>query len=192
MESVDLGVCRGQFFPADPDRVVVLLPGAGYTVLAPLLWFAREAAQAQGWSVLQVSDSWDRSVEAEQWVDDRLQAALHHVGDVDKLVLITKSLSSLALPVAVEREIPGVWLTPLLGRDAVRAALAASRAPTLVVGATADPTWDSEFVAGLTNVEVVEIEGSDHALQHAQDVATSIDYVARVTENISGFLAGLS
>lgn len=191
MESVDLGICRGQFFLGDADRAVVLLPGAGYGVLAPLLWFAREAAQAQGWPVLQVDDSWDRTVEPERWVDDRLQAALEHMGGVKELVLITKSLSSLALPAAAERDIPGVWMTPLLGRAEVRAALGAIQAPTLVMGATADPTWDSSFVESLANIEVVQIEGSDHALQHADDLDKSIDNLRLVVHNIESFLARL-
>ena len=36
----------------DPDRCAVLLPGVRYFSQAPLLWFAREAAQARGWSVV--------------------------------------------------------------------------------------------------------------------------------------------
>jgi hypothetical protein len=191
MKEVGLGVCRGHYFDGDPTRTVVLLPGAGHTVFAPLLWFAREVAQAQGWAVLQVSDSWDRSVEAEQWVEDRLYAALAYVGDVANLILITKSLSSLALPAAVERGIAGVWLTPLLGQDSVRAALPAVQTPRLVVGATADPTRDSQFVSGLANVDVVEIEGSDHMLQHAYDVDESLEYLRRVTDSIDDFIAGL-
>jgi hypothetical protein len=37
MEDVDLGVCRGRSYAGDPDRVVVILPGALLPV-APLLW----------------------------------------------------------------------------------------------------------------------------------------------------------
>jgi hypothetical protein len=40
----------------DPARCVVLLPGARYNSQAPLLWFAREAAQAEGWSVLELDE----------------------------------------------------------------------------------------------------------------------------------------
>ncbi|GBE24046.1 hypothetical protein BMS3Bbin02_00311 [bacterium BMS3Bbin02] len=192
MDDVDLGICGGQYFAGDPDRVAVLLPGARYVPAAPLLWFARVAAQGQGWSVLQVWDQWDRSVEAEQWVADRLEAALNYVGDDSRVLLITKSITSLALPAAVERGLPGLWLTPLLGRESVRAALKAAEAPTLAVGATADPTWDSEFVSGLLNIEVIEIVAADHSLQHATDVATSINYLRLVTEGIQTFLGRLS
>ena len=40
----------------DPDRCAVLLPGVRYFSQAPLLWFAREAAQARGWSVVEVDE----------------------------------------------------------------------------------------------------------------------------------------
>ena len=40
----------------DPNRCVVLLPGVRYFSQAPLLWFAREAAQARGWSVVEVDE----------------------------------------------------------------------------------------------------------------------------------------
>ena len=191
MEDVDLGVCRGQRFGGDPDRIAVLLPGARYVPAAPLLWFARMAVQAQGWSVLQVWDEWDQSVEADQWVADRLEAALSYVGEVPNPLLIAKSLTSLALPTAVEHGIPGVWLTPLLNKEEVRAALQAAQAPTLAVGATADPSWDSEFVSGLSNIEVIEIVGSNHVLQHPTDLTKSIDYLRLVTEGIEGFVGRL-
>ena len=40
----------------DPGRCAVLLPGIRYFSQAPLLWFAREVAQAQGWSVVEVDE----------------------------------------------------------------------------------------------------------------------------------------
>ena len=48
MNDGDLGVCAGRWYSGDPDRVAIVLPGAGYLPFAPLLWFAREAAQARG------------------------------------------------------------------------------------------------------------------------------------------------
>lgn len=192
MEEIDLGFCGGQFFDGDPDRVGVILPGAGYVPAAPLLWFAREALQAQGWSVLQVWDRWDRSVEARKWVQDRLDAALGYVEAATQLVLVAKSLTSFALPKAVELGLPGVWLTPLLNQEDVRSALAASRAPTLVAGGSADPTWDSEFVAGLENLDVVEIANADHALQLPGDPASSIEALGLTTERMGAFVKRLT
>jgi pimeloyl-ACP methyl ester carboxylesterase len=179
-------------FSGNPDSVAVLLPGAGYVPAAPLLWFAREAAQAHGWSVLQVWDEFDRIQDPEEWVADRLEAALAFVGEAGDRLVIAKALSSLALPATAAAAIPGVWFTPLLDREDVRAALEAVQAPTLVVGATADPTWDADFVANLENVEVVEIDGSNHVLAHATDPTRSIDYLRTVTQGVGSFIDRLS
>ena len=188
MEDVDLGVCRGQVFQGDPERFAVVLPGARYLPAAPLLWFAREALQALGWSVLQVWDEWDRSVEAHQWVDQRLEGGLREVGLVPTRLVVAKSLTTLALPAAVEQDLPGVWLTPLLNQEEVRGALADCTVPTLLVGGTGDPTWDSAFAAGLANVEVLEIPGADHGLQQPGDPTGSIDSLRIITERLRRFL----
>lgn len=79
MEDVGLGVCRGQLFSGDGDGAALLLPGAGYVPAALLLWFTRELLEANGWTVLQVWDEWDRSVEADQWVAERFHAGVLHL-----------------------------------------------------------------------------------------------------------------
>ena len=48
MRLVDLGPCAALLHEHDPDRCVVVLPGMRYTTQAPLLWFAREAAERHG------------------------------------------------------------------------------------------------------------------------------------------------
>lgn len=191
MQDVDLGVCKGHFFASDPSRVAILLPGAYYLPAAPLLWFGREALQANGWSVLQVWDQRSGGVDAQQWVDDRLQAALAHVGSGPRRLVLAKSLTSLALPAVAALGLPGVWLTPLLSRDNVRSGLASSQAPTLAIGGGADPTWDSKFAASLSDVEIVEIAQADHSLQLPGDTARSLEMLGAVTLAIDSFVARL-
>ncbi len=69
------------------------------------------------------------------------------------------------------------------------AALASSRAPTLVVEGTADRTSDSEFICNLASVEGLEIEDADPMLQHPRDLERSIDVLQVLTHHI-GRLAG--
>lgn len=146
--------------------------------------------QAKGWTVLQVSDEWDRSLDAGQWVAERLRAGLAHLGDGSTQLLVAKSLSTLALPASIEMGIPGIWLTPLLSQEVVRAALAANPGPGLVIGGTADSTWDSAFVTELS-VEVVEVEGADHGLQHPGDPLKSIDTLKMVVGRVGEFVEQL-
>jgi hypothetical protein len=45
--TVDLGPCRALLDRPEATSRVILLPGALYSVQAPLLWFAREIALAR-------------------------------------------------------------------------------------------------------------------------------------------------
>lgn len=191
MEDVDLGVCRGQLFPGNSNRAALLLPGARYVPAAPLLWYAREVLQANGWTVLQVWDEWDRSEDPVQWVSARVDAGLNHIGQGSPM-LVAKSLTTLALPTAVEKTLPGVWLTPLLGQEVVRAALPDVSGQTLLVGGTGDPSWDSQLAASLSGVQVCEIADADHGLQYANDPLRSIDVLKVITHRISEFIEELT
>ena len=190
MEDVDLGVCRGRWYAADPDRVAVVLPGARYLPFAPLLWFAREVASARGWSVLEVWDEYlDRAVDPRSWVEKRATAALDRANS-DRIVLVTKSITSGAVGMAAERGLPGVWLTPLLGNDEIAAGFDSLKAPALLVGGTADESWDAD-VARRGGHEVLELEGADHSLQLPEDPLGSIDALRTVAERMDAFVAAL-
>ncbi|PZR64020.1 MAG: hypothetical protein DLM71_04070 [Chloroflexi bacterium] len=97
---MDLGPCHGQAFDVGAERWAILLPGAGYTVTSPLLWFAREAALAGGWNVLAVSDTFNGTDDPLRWVEERAEAAIQHVDGPTPPLLIAKSLTSLAAPLA--------------------------------------------------------------------------------------------
>jgi hypothetical protein len=188
VEDVDLGVCRGRWYPADPERVVIVLPGARYLPFAPLLWFARETAARHGWSVLEVWDEYlDRSVDPVGWVAERAEAALARAGDA-RVLLVTKSLTSRAVILAGERALPGIWLTPLLHLEEVAAGFEQLSAPALLVGGTADESWRGD-VARRTEHELVEVEGGDHGLQIPGDPLASVDALRGIVERIDEFVA---
>jgi len=193
---VDLGVCRGQAFDAGADRWVILLPGANYPPTAPLLWFAREAALAGGWNVLAVSDTFNGTDDPLRWAEERAEAAIRHVDGTSRPLLIAKSLTSLAAPLAARLDLPAVWLTPLINAagtsvsQLVLDGLAAASAPCLLVGGTADPTSDAVIARSVPRAEVLEISGADHLLQIPGDVAGSVDALDRVVSAVATFIAG--
>lgn len=190
--DVDLGVCQGARFDIGADAWVILLPGARYPTTAPLLWFAREAALAAGRNVLAVLDSRDaNSGDPHQWTDERAEAALHHVGDGARPILIAKSITSLAAPLAARLGLPAVWLTPLLGEDAVVDGLAAATAPFLLIGGTADPSWDGARARSLRSAKVLEIADADHALQIPGDADRSLDALRGVSAAIAEFIGSV-
>ena len=188
MCPIDLNPGEAILHEGDPGRCAVVLPGVRYFNQAPLLWFAREAAEAAGWSVLELSERAPADEEPFAWMRDRAELALDSASEADTVVVIGKSLASAAAPLVAERGLPAVWLTPLLVRPEVVAALRAATAPALLVGSTADPTWsDGEQPEG-DAIEVLELEGLDHSLQVEGDPLASLDVLRAVTERIGEFL----
>ena len=172
----------------DPSRCAVILPGVRYFSQAPLLWFAREAAQAGGWSVVEVDERAPADVEPFAWMREQAKRALDAASDAELRVVIGKSLGSAAAPLVRG---PAVWLTPLLTQGEIVEALRTTEAPTLLVGSPDDPTWGEGAVPGKAALEVLELHGLDHSLQVSGDPRASLDVLARVTERVGAFLAAL-
>jgi hypothetical protein len=187
VKPIDLDPGEAILHEGDPERCVVLLPGVRYFSQAPLLWFAREAASAGGWSVLELSERAPAGEEPFDWIRDRAESALNATSAA-QVAMIGKSLGSAAAPLATQRALPAVWLTPLLIRPEVVSALAAADRPTLIVGSPADPTWGNGEVPEGEALEVMELDGLDHSLQVEGDPLASIDVLRDVTERIAAFL----
>jgi hypothetical protein len=174
----------------DAERRVVLLPGARYPTRAPLLWFAREVAVARGYGVLEVLDEPPAGEDPFAWARDRATRALDH-GPSPFDVVIGKSLSSDVADLAAERGLPAVWLTPLLDRPGIVAALARTGRPTLLVGSTGDPTWRAEALPPNVMLDVLELDGLDHSLQLPGDPQHSLKELRKVATRIDRFLGAL-
>ena len=191
LHQIDLEPGEAVLHAGDPARCVVLLPGVRYYSQAPLLWFARETAQAGGWSVLELSERAPAGREPFEWMRERAEQALARTG-AGAVAVIGKSLASAAAPLVGERGLPAVWLTPLLIRPEVVEALAAVTAPTLAIGSPADPTWANGAALGGGQLELLELPGLDHSLQVEGDPPASLDVLRRVSARIGAFLDALS
>src|SRR5690606_25913233 len=148
----------------EAERRVVILPGARYPTRGPLLWFAREVAVARGFGVLEVLDEPPAGADPFAWIRDRAQRALDH-RPAPTTVVIGKSLASAVADLAAARALPAIWLTPLLDRPAVAAAIAAATRPALLAGGTADPTWRPDAVGDSALLQFHEVADADHSLQ---------------------------
>lgn len=188
MERVDLGVCFGRFYAGDPDRVTLVLPGRWYPPAGPLLWFAREAAQLHGWSVLEVWDELWNDGDWLEWTKERARAGLAYASGTRRVV-VGKSLASAAAGVVAADRLPAVWLTPLLTEPEVEAAFAGLSARTLLIGGTADPTWDGDIARRTEGAEVLELDGADHSLQIPGDLQASLALLGEVATAVGEFLA---
>lgn len=187
MRAMDLNPGEAIFHDGDPERCVLVLPGVRYFSQAPLLWFAREAAQAAGWSVLELSERAPAGADPFGWMRERAQSALAAI-DAPQVVVVGKSLGSAGAPLVADRGLRAIWLTPLLVRPDVVSALNATRAPALAVGSAADPTWSDGKRPVNDLLEIVELAGLNHSLQAEGDPLASLDVLREVTERIAAFL----
>ena len=153
--------------PSQTAPVALLLPGAGYTVHGPLLYWPILAMTQAGWDVWSID--WHADVnglaprDAGQFVEDAVSQALHEMPDAPTAV-VGKSLGTYALPYFLDWEIQAAWITPILS-DA-RIADAARRASDrhLFVGGTADPTWRPEEISN-SHAAAIVVEEGNHSLE---------------------------
>lgn len=172
----------------DPDRLALVLPGREYTPARPLLHYAGAVLRARGWTVRELWWETPQGIsDYLGWVAGQLRQALERE-QASRVLLVGKSLGSCALPLAAERALPGVWLTPLLTVPEVAAALPRQTAPTLLVGGTADQLWDGEAARG-SGHQVLEIPGADHWLELPGDPLGSIGVLKEVIAAVDAFAA---
>lgn len=144
----------------------VVLPGRQYTPDGPLLFFAGQAALMRGWELRQVwweaSERGSLSIADEvKWVGDQLDAALD--GYSGRVLVVAKSLGTLAASRAAERGWDAAWLTPLLTeRQAVEPLLSYPAAQFVAIGSS-DPFFSQEVLDLLPGTRVV-VDG-DHVLR---------------------------
>ena len=191
MERLELGPAQAIRHPGDPDRCAVLLPGQFYPTRAPVLWFAREAVMAKGWSAIEVLGEPGLAPDPLRWEREGAERALE-AADAATVLVIGKSLASLLAESVSDRELPAAWLTPLLTDGRVIDGLARAGRPTLLVGGTADSVWDRSAIPSNSALETLELPDVDHALQVAGDPLASLEALGQMTEAVARLATGLS
>lgn len=169
-------------------RVAVLIPGRRYSPNHPLLYYARSVLETQGWSVEEV---WweEEDFASEEAVIKKATRTLEKVAHNNPLV-VGKSLGSLLLPYVVQRGWPAIWLTPLLNEPDLIAALKNAKAKTLLVGGTADDSWDSD-VAKASGQQVLELPGAHHGLEISGDPVASVELLKEIVAAMTLFVESL-
>jgi hypothetical protein len=187
----------------DPDdgpssRVAVVAPGSGYSPAHPLLEFARQSLVAHGWSVEQIW--WDEpgenlgTDERAAWVCDQVgQTLVSLSGDVDKVMIVAKSLGTMSAPIAAEHRLDAIWMTPLFPHEPSIQAIsanAAAGARQLLVGGLSDPSWDPVRARTL-GCEVVDLADATHFMHVPGDAVRSAQLHVEVARAVEAFLRGL-
>lgn len=174
-------------------RAAVVVPGLQYSADGPLLMFAGLAVERRGGSVRRISWTVPEFGDADNeraWVASQASEAVDTVvasTGVAAPVVIGKSLGSLAAPVAADRRLPAVWLTPVLTDEPTVAALRRAAAPYLLIGGTADQVWDGRLARSLTP-HVLEIGGADHGMFVPGRLLESAAVLGEVITAVEDFL----
>lgn len=175
----------------DPERVATLLPGQRYTTVHPLLHHPHAALRALGWTVRAVE--WTTSPDlatARQAAAELLDG--HEAPDETAAhLVVAKGLGTVAMPFAIQRDLPGVWLTPLLAsKDAADLRDAATRLGEdhLMIGGAVDPHWDRALAARI-RADYIEVPEADHDLEVPDDWRRNLETVEDLTAEIEYFAA---
>lgn len=175
-------------WPGDQDRVAIVLPGLGYTPDMPLLYWTAKVLHQDGWTIRQLWWSEPPSDRANWagWVAEHAGRAVDEAPDDAGVLMVGKSLGSLAVPLAAERSLPGIWLTPLLANSTELRAALSRIPPSLLVGGTADGSWDSA-AARDSGHRVCEVEGADHGMEIPGSPSDSLRALDRVLAAVGAF-----
>jgi hypothetical protein len=177
------------------DKLLILLPGRGYTVDHPLLYTLRKSALQSGWDVLSVQYGFaladrDLDVESISSLQEDVDAATTPVlsGGYNEVCIAGKSLGT---PLAAElakrltgRRVSLILFTPIGGATQGLGGLR-----TLAVGGTADPLYVPEMAADEPAIQWLVIEGVNHSLEHKDEWRASLDVLARVIGACEAFLS---
>ncbi|WP_166880101.1 hypothetical protein [Salinibacterium sp. ZJ450] len=165
--------------------VAVLLPGGRYPVEGPLLYWCAEMLAESGWHVEAVR--WDTTEQEPEdpvsFVESAVAAAFAAAPSASRRLIVAKSFGSFALPWAARNGVPGIWLTPILTSDAVRAGLLAATAADVAIGGDADDLWPNE-VADST-ARLITVSGANHALELAGDWRSSVSLQADLFDQVA-------
>lgn len=193
-------------------RHALVMPGIGYTVDRPLLYWATQALAAGGWHVSRLEISLEpqvgfpRAIAAlgdaiDAW-EEGARAAAGEAGEEPDLLVVAKSLSTLAYPHAASHGIRAALLTPVLvPPDADPAGSARVPVPgdaeyegapvrePLVCAGSADSLFDEARARRLSG-DVHVYPGANHSIEVPGDWARSIDYLKDVTGQVVRYAAG--
>lgn len=178
------------WFANDPSATAraLVLPGGGYTVDHPVLFWSCQVLAQAGYRVVTMRWQPDDRAETDPraFVEEGADVLDAAAGPAPVTLVVGKSLGTYAAGWASVRRYPAVWLTPVLTDASVAAALNTYSAPGLLIGGTDDGLWDPA-AAKATPLEVLELSGADHALHHRGDWRTSVTTLKRTLEAVEAF-----
>lgn len=159
-----------------------MLPGGSGGVFQSALYWATVALVDSGWDV-HVAHWSARPDEHE--VRSAASAGLERLASRGDLLVLGKSLGSLAAPEVTLAGVRAIWLTPLMERGPVVEAIGSGDVGTLLVAGTDDPSWRRP--PDRDGLHIREIVGANHGLLIPGDWRRSLAALGEVIESIVDF-----
>ena len=179
---------------SERDTLMVLLPGRGYKIDAPLLFYHKMLAWQLGYDTLLIEYGFHVAQadfelgnipqihnETQQIIE---QALASH--EYKNIIFVGKSLGT---PIAAmlantyDKTSKVILLTPIQRSQEI-----VQKAPTLAVIGTADRVYDADMIVDTDIVTWAVYEGLDHALHKPNDLMHSLEQVQHIMARCEDFL----
>jgi hypothetical protein len=185
----------------ETNDLVIVLPGAGYTTQAPLLYFTTGVFYNKGFDVLHINYTFSRqemsALDERDFARDVQLTIDNAIKDkkYNNYYVVAKSIGTKALSYVLENTIFNdariVWLTPLLQKDNVFNAMVNSDHKGLCIFGEKDSFCfildRFEKLKDNQNLILKVVEGGNHSLELDKDPMISIEMVKSVISYINEF-----
>ncbi len=179
------------------DTLVVLLPGQGYTIMAPLMYYSYLVALQSGYDILSIEYGFQKAnaefaptemMELITETTETIQECLSRK-NYQNIVFIGKSLGAYLESMMIEElsdyHVKYVYLTPMK-----RSIDGIKKTKGLVIVGNADRTFPLEEIQRLTEIEGIKlkvINGVGHDLEN-KDYADSIMILKNIMQEVSLYI----
>jgi hypothetical protein len=179
------------------DKLLIMLPGRGYTCEHPVMYYLRRTAMTQGYDVLSVQYGFqaahaDFEPDKIAYLPEEVQKAVQQTlpGGYRRVCVAGKSLGTpLAaglIKTLTNDSLSLIMLTPVMG-----AMQNLGDMRTLAISGTADPSYDAAEAAAFQNSPTVTwkvFEGLNHSLEDERDWRNSLAALLNIIGTCEVFL----
>lgn len=185
----------------ETNNLVIVLPGAGYSTQAPLLYYTTGLFYNKGFDVLHINYSFSRqevsslnerdlAIDVQLVIDNATKDKKY-----SNYYIVAKSIGTKVLRCLLEhkmfKEAKLLWLTPLLQNDAVFNAMLNSHHKGLCIFGEKDSHCfileRFEKLKSNRNLTLKVVEGGNHSLELDEEPIKSIDILKGVISDINEF-----
>lgn len=193
------------FTEKDSNGLMIVLPGVGYTAMAPLLYYSDDLAIMLKADVLKVNYRYNDEEYDDLTQHELVEAIRFDVKTVIDAILsekryenfyfIAKSIGTIPLCTELGRkefdQAKVIWLTPLIHRDDVLQAMVESKQKGLCIIGDEDRVYDKERyekILGNGRIKSRLVAGAGHALDIEGKPLDSVDLLKSIVVDMEEFL----